>query len=151
MVDPAFLGIPDDVAQVAVTDTPPLTGDFVFLYSSQADQRSFEYPLDPADPQGRWQGAFTLALALARALRAESGASWTQVLAATRIAMQRGAGCGRTPTAKGRFCKTRCSGRVRRQTAFRCSRACCRPVFWPVFWPVWTKVPRSRFLPMQRG
>jgi uncharacterized caspase-like protein len=88
VIDPALLDIPDDHAPVAPADAPPLTGDFVFLYSSQADQRSFEYPLDATDPQGRWQGSFTLALT--QALRAESGASWAQVLAAARATMQRG-------------------------------------------------------------
>ena len=87
VVDPAQLGIPDDVPGVPPVDTPPLTGNFVFLYSSQAGQRSFEYPLDAGHPEGRWQGAFTLALA--HALRAE-GASWEQVLDTTRAAMQRG-------------------------------------------------------------
>jgi len=76
VVDPALLGIPDDVPGVVPLDTPPLTGNFVFLYSSQADQPSFEYPLDPTQPEGRWQGSFTLALtqALARGRRCQLGA-----------------------------------------------------------------------------
>ncbi len=88
VVDPALLGIPDDVPPVPLVDTRPLSGDFVFLYSSQADQRSFEYPLDAGDPDGRWQGSFTLALA--QALGADGGASWAQVLGAARARMQRG-------------------------------------------------------------
>ena len=89
VVAPEALGIPDDAPEAAPVYTPPLRGEFVFLYSSQPDQRSFEYPLDPADPEGRWQGSFTLALS--RALQAEAGASWAQVLAATRATMQQGA------------------------------------------------------------
>ena len=79
------LGIPQDVVSVAGDPLPPLSGDFVFLYSSQSDQRSFEYPLDDGIT---WQGAFTLGLA--QALRDAPGASWAQILAATREAMVQG-------------------------------------------------------------
>lgn len=61
----------------------------MFHYSSQPDQRSFGYPLDPTEPDRRWQGSFTPALT--QALRADTGASRAQVLAATRDTMQRGA------------------------------------------------------------
>lgn len=84
VIDEAQLGIPDDVAPVAGTPAPPLSGDFVFLYSSQSDQRSFEYPM--AD--GTWHGEFTLRLA--QTLREAPDASWAQVLAATTQAMVQG-------------------------------------------------------------
>jgi len=84
VVDEATLGIPDDITPVAGTPAPPLSGEFVFLYSSQSDQRSFEYPM--AD--GSWHGEFTLRLA--QTLRDAPDASWAQVLAATTEAMVQG-------------------------------------------------------------
>ncbi len=85
VIDPSALGIPDDVVPVMGDPMPPLTGDFVFLYSSQSDQRSFEYPL--ADG-ATWQGEFTLRLA--QTLRDAPKASWAQVLAATAEGMAQG-------------------------------------------------------------
>ncbi|NUB46289.1 caspase family protein [Fertoebacter nigrum] len=87
VLEPGALGIPDDVPVVVGADTPPLRGDFVFLYSSQSDQRSFEYPVGGDD--GPWYGAFSLALA--QVLRDAPEASWAQVLAATSAGMTRGA------------------------------------------------------------
>jgi hypothetical protein len=84
VLDEAMLGIPDDVVPVAGSPAPPLSGDFVFLYSSQSDQRSFEYPM--AD--GTWHGEFTLKLA--QTMRDLPQASWAQVLAATTEAMVQG-------------------------------------------------------------
>lgn len=84
VLDEAALGIPDDVVPVAGDPVPPLSGDFVFLYSSQSDQRSFEYPL--AD--GTWHGEFTLRLA--QTLQGADQASWAQVLAATTEGMVQG-------------------------------------------------------------
>jgi hypothetical protein len=84
VVDEAALGIPDDAVPVAGDPVLPLTGDFVFLYSSQSDQRSFEYPL--AD--GSWHGEFTLRLA--QTLQGADQASWAQVLAATTEGMVQG-------------------------------------------------------------
>jgi hypothetical protein len=84
VIDEALLGIPDDITPVAGTPSPPLAGDFVFLYSSQSDQRSFEYPM----PDGTWHGEFTLRLA--QTLRDTTDASWTQVLSATTEAMVQG-------------------------------------------------------------
>jgi hypothetical protein len=63
---------------------PTADGEFVFLYSSQSDQRSFEYPM--AD--GSWHGEFTLRLA--QTLRDAPDASWAQVLTATTEAMVQG-------------------------------------------------------------
>ncbi len=84
VVDEAALGIPDDVTPAAGNPVPPLSGDFVFLYSSQSDQRSFEYPM--AD--GTWHGEFTLRLA--QTLQGADQASWAQVFAATTEAMVQG-------------------------------------------------------------
>lgn len=85
VVDETLLGIPDDVQPVAGDPAPPLSGDFVFLYSSQSDQRSFEYPLTDGET---WHGEFTLRLA--QVLREVPQASWAQVLAATREGMVQG-------------------------------------------------------------
>ncbi|MES2434955.1 MAG: caspase family protein [Pseudomonadota bacterium] len=79
------LNIPDNAVSAATADTPPLNGDFVFLYSSQSDQRSFEYPVGTS---GLWQGAFTRQLA--EVLRSSPKAPWAQVLAATTATMQQG-------------------------------------------------------------
>ncbi|MDP3195902.1 MAG: caspase family protein [Tabrizicola sp.] len=84
VIDEGLLGIPDDVTPIAGTPGAPLSGDFVFLYSSQSDQRSFEYPM--AD--GTWHGEFTLRLA--QTLRDAPDASWAQLLAATTEAMVQG-------------------------------------------------------------
>ncbi|MCU0903988.1 MAG: caspase family protein, partial [Tabrizicola sp.] len=84
VIDEAQLGIPDDVTPVQAMPVPPLDGDFVFLYSSQSDQRSFEYPM----PDGTWHGEFTLRLA--QILRDVPDASWAQVLTATTEAMVQG-------------------------------------------------------------
>jgi hypothetical protein len=84
VIDPAQLAIPDDITPVAGIPAPPLSGDFVFLYSSQSDQRSFEYPM--AD--GTWHGEFTLRLA--QTLRSAPEASWAQILAATTESMVQG-------------------------------------------------------------
>lgn len=85
VVDEASLGIPEDVVPVAGVEAAPLSGDFVFLYSSQSDQRSFEYPLGDGVT---WHGEFTLRLA--EVLREAPEASWAQVLAATTEAMVQG-------------------------------------------------------------
>lgn len=85
VIDPEALGIPDDVVPVAGAKAAPLRGDFVFLYSSQSDQRSFEYPLGDGIT---WHGEFTLRLA--EVLRTAPEASWAQVLAATTDAMVQG-------------------------------------------------------------
>lgn len=85
VIDAAELGIPDDPDAGIERPAPTLSGDFVFLYSSQSDQRSFEFPL--ADGV-TWQGEFTLRLA--EALRTAPDASWAQVLAAATETMAQG-------------------------------------------------------------
>ncbi|HMO06215.1 MAG TPA: caspase family protein, partial [Paracoccaceae bacterium] len=82
-VAPEALGIPETVTDdTRGAPRPPPPGDFVYLYSSQPDQRSFEYPLDPAARDGAWHGGFTLALA--RALAAHPALTWAQVLRIAR-------------------------------------------------------------------
>ena len=84
-LDPEALGIPDDAASAPATDPLVLSGDYVFLYSSQSDQRSFEYPLGDT---GQWHGEFTLRLS--QVLTSAPNASWAQVLAAATDAMAQG-------------------------------------------------------------
>jgi len=89
----AGLGMPEagaDAGKPEATIEPGavgqrLAGDFVFLYASQSDQRSFEYPVGDS---GVWHGAFTLGLT--NVLRTATGASWAQVLAATSDTMVQG-------------------------------------------------------------
>ena len=86
-VPPEALGLTDDMAGDDTVDgaSDPLEGDFVFLYSSQSDQRSFEYPLGDG---AVWHGEFTLRLA--DVLTHAPDASWRQVLAATSDSMAQG-------------------------------------------------------------
>jgi hypothetical protein len=92
---PEALGIPPDLPLAESAPAPALEGPFVFLYSSQSDQRSFEYPL--ADGSA-WHGEFTLRLA--QVLRDANGASWAQVASATAGAMLQGA-ARQDPDAEG--------------------------------------------------
>lgn len=85
VIDEELLAIPDDVVSAPATTPNDLSGDFVFLYSSQSDERSFEYPLGDT---GLWHGEFTLRLA--QVLSAAPEASWAQVLAAASDAMVQG-------------------------------------------------------------
>ncbi len=85
VLDEAALGIPADAAPAPFVAETDLVGDYVFLYSSQTDERSFEYPLGDT---GLWHGEFTLRLS--QVLRAAPEASWAQVLAAAADAMVEG-------------------------------------------------------------
>ena len=118
VIDPAALGIPDDVAPVAGEDAAALSGDFVFLYSSQSDQRSFEYPLGDGNI---WHGEFTLRLA--EVLRTAPEASWAQVLAATTEAMVQGP-ARQMPEGEGTCWTQRSSGRVSPKRGFRLRGRC---------------------------
>ncbi|RVT87091.1 caspase family protein [Rhodobacteraceae bacterium CCMM004] len=90
-VPPTLLGLPAEAAPVAGGQAaPPLTGDFAFLYSSQSDERSFEFPLgDPEDPS-TWYGDFTRSLAAV--LAGVPDLTWGQALEAARDAMRGGSG-----------------------------------------------------------
>ena len=102
---PEALGVPNDAVSVAGVDTPPLSGEFVFLYSSQSDQRSFEYELAGS---GRWQGEFTLRMA--QQLRQADGISWRQLLAAVSDAMVQGP-ARQVPAGEGPLLDSRVFGR----------------------------------------
>lgn len=93
-LDPSALGLPD-AAPPAIASTDPLEGEFVFLYSSQSDQRSFEYPYGDGSV---WHGEFTLRLA--DVLTHAPQASWAQILAAASEAMAQGP-ARQQPTAEG--------------------------------------------------
>ena len=100
-IDPAALGVPGAVAGDSEPGriAPPLEGRFVFLYSSQSDQRSFEYPLgDPADPHS-WYGDFTRALM--PVLGGAPGLSWSQALMAAVDGMAKDGPAAQTPDAEG--------------------------------------------------
>ena len=84
-IPPEMLGLPEDTPQ-GQGGADGLEGEFVFLYSSQSDQRSFEYPL--GGDQALWHGEFTLRLT--QVLRDAPAASWAQVLAAATEAMAQG-------------------------------------------------------------
>ncbi len=82
---PDQLGVPEGTASAPATAPVELTGNYVFLYSSQSDERSFEYPLGDT---GLWQGEFTLRLT--QVLSAAPEASWAQVLAHVADTMVQG-------------------------------------------------------------
>ncbi|MEZ5798617.1 MAG: caspase family protein [Paracoccaceae bacterium] len=84
-LDPEALGIPADAVSAPATAATPLQGEYVFLYSSQSDERSFEYPFGE---DGTWHGEFTLRLS--QVLMQAPQASWSQVLAAATDAMAQG-------------------------------------------------------------
>lgn len=96
---PEALGIPADApSALPGPPNPPLSGAFVFLYSSQSDQRSFEYPQGAADGPADWYGEFTRQLA--RVLREVPDASWAQALAAVQAQMRQGS-AQQTPDGEG--------------------------------------------------
>ncbi|MGL6211862.1 MAG: caspase family protein, partial [Paracoccaceae bacterium] len=80
------LGLPDGFEAEAAPVAQGLSGEFVFLYASQPDQRSFEYPVGDT---GVWHGAFTLGVA--QALQVPGQTSWARVLADAAGAMTQGA------------------------------------------------------------
>lgn len=100
-IAPALLAMPDEMPE-ATGDAPPaapLTGDFVFLYAAQQNQRAFEYPMgDPAD-NANWYGDFTRTVSAAL----ESGAalSWADVLQKSLSEMNAGSPATQTPDAEG--------------------------------------------------
>ncbi|SFL72597.1 Caspase domain-containing protein [Shimia aestuarii] len=100
-VDPSMLGVPDAAEPRETHDTgAELSGDFVFLYSSQSDQRSFEYPLgDGADP-ANWYGDFTRNLV--QVLEQADALSYGQWLQAARDGMRKASATAtQTPDGEG--------------------------------------------------
>ncbi|WP_102109466.1 caspase family protein [Oceaniglobus roseus] len=98
---PEILHLPADAPPPPAADprqTPPLSGEYAFLYSSQSDERSFEFPLGDPDQPGNWYGGFTRALA--RALADAPALTWEQALAAATDALRRD-GVDQTPDGEG--------------------------------------------------
>ncbi|MFY0633841.1 MAG: caspase family protein [Vannielia sp.] len=86
-VEPVLLGIPEAMEAAESRPAPALEGSFAFLYSSQSDQRSFEYPHgDPEDPAS-WYGEFTRVLTTVMASTPDI--TWDQLLAATMDGMRK--------------------------------------------------------------
>lgn len=80
-VSPQSLGIPEDEpGSDGGHIAPPLAGNFVFLYSSQSDERSFEYPVGDKDDPDNWYGDFTRNLTAV--LTSVPDLTWRQALAA---------------------------------------------------------------------
>lgn len=121
-IDESLLAIPGDVVSApAPGDRPPeLTGEFVFLYSSQADERSYEYPLGGTGP---WHGEFTLRLA--QVLAQAPDATWGQVLATAADAMVRGP-ARQEPAGEGPLLSARVFGEGSGETRFRVDGATLR-------------------------
>jgi len=99
-VDPLALGIPQDqTGEASGTAAEPLRGDYAFLYSSQSNQRSFEYPLGDASDPGNWYGDFTQALM--GVLSSEAQLSWAQALQAATDGMARNGPAAQSPDGEG--------------------------------------------------
>lgn len=120
-VEPAALGIPDalpgdsQAGQVA----PPLSGRFVFLYSSQADERSFEFPTGDPDDPASWYGDFTRALM--PVLGTAGDLSWAQALMAATQGMAGAGPASQTPDAEGTLLQAAVFGAGTGATALRTS------------------------------
>lgn len=99
---PESLGVPDAALGGDPLPGEGLGGAFVFLYSSQSDQRSFEFPFG-----GEWHGAFTAALA--GVLEEADEATWAQVLAAASDRMARGE-AAQVPDGEGPLLQARVFG-----------------------------------------
>lgn len=99
-VNPVMLGIPQsDIPEESAREGRPLQGDFAFLYSSQSNQRSFEYPLGDAENPANWYGDFTRALM--GVLSAETSLSWQQALQAATDGMSRNGPAVQSPDGEG--------------------------------------------------
>ncbi|MEP2530330.1 caspase family protein [Shimia sp.] len=100
-VDPETLGVPGDAEPGdSHSADAGLSGDFVFLYSSQSDQRSFEYPLGDGDDPANWYGDFTRNLAAV--LESNETLSYGQWLQGTRDGMRKASATAtQTPDGEG--------------------------------------------------
>lgn len=103
-IAPEALGLPltsegSDSAAHGGAVAEPLMGQYAFLYSAQADQRAFEYPLGPADDPASWYGDFTRSLmgVLAEAPRL----TWAQALQAAQDRMRGNSPAAQTPDGEG--------------------------------------------------
>ncbi|WP_108482855.1 caspase family protein [Oceaniglobus ichthyenteri] len=101
-ISSATLGVPEDLPtpEVSGTVAPPLEGQFAFLYSSQSDQRSFEYPLGDKADLSNWYGDFTRSLAVV--LAETPDLTWEQALRGATDTLQKGAAMAvQTPDGEG--------------------------------------------------
>lgn len=99
-VDPVALGIPQDhKAEGGGQAGAPLVGEYAFLYSSQSDQRSFEYPMGDAGDPANWYGDFTRALM--GVLSSQASLSWQQALQAATDGMARNGPAAQSPDGEG--------------------------------------------------
>lgn len=100
-VAPGLLQLPSDAPQPTGTaePAPPLTGDFVFLYAAQSDQRAFEYPNGAAEDAESWYGDFTRTVALA--LESGTALTWSDVLQSAMATMSEDSPATQTPDAEG--------------------------------------------------
>jgi len=97
-----IVGVPEVVVPVVSSGppSPPLEGDFAFLYSSQSNQRSFEFPLGAKDDLSNWYGDFTRALA--GVLRETADLTWAQALRGATESLQKEAAIAvQTPEGAG--------------------------------------------------
>jgi hypothetical protein len=99
-VSPEALNIPDLSGETAQTSppTPPLSGEFVFLYAAQADERAFEYPLGAKEDSANWCGGFTRVLA--QTLQSTPVLTWEQAMQVAQAEIK-AAGGSQTPDAVG--------------------------------------------------
>ncbi len=101
-IEPTLLGIPETMEAVESRPAPALEGQFAFLYSSQSDQRSFEYPHGDPDDPANWYGEFTRVLTTVMASTPDL--TWDQLLTATMDGMRKEtATATQTPEGEGTF------------------------------------------------
>jgi hypothetical protein len=134
---PDQLGVPEGTASAPATAPVELTGNYVFLYSSQSDERSFEYPLGDT---GLWQGEFTLRLT--QILSAAPEASWAQVLTHVADTMLQGE-ARQVPEGEGPMLDAQVFGSG--QAAARLQVA--GTVLRPVCCRAWPRGPKSPSMP----
>ncbi|MBY6049218.1 caspase domain-containing protein [Vannielia litorea] len=101
-IEPTLLGIPEAMEAAESRPAPALEGQFAFLYSSQSDQRSFEYPHGDPDDPANWYGEFTRVLTTVMASTPDL--TWEQLLTATMDGMRKEtATATQTPDGEGTF------------------------------------------------
>ncbi|MGR3792790.1 caspase family protein [Vannielia sp. SX4] len=101
-IEPMLLGIPETMEATESRPAPALEGQFAFLYSSQSDQRSFEYPHGDPDDPANWYGEFTRVLTTVMASTPDL--TWEQLLTATMDGMRKEtATATQTPDGEGTF------------------------------------------------
>jgi hypothetical protein len=101
-IAPTLLGLGDTEPSVSTGDPQAPSGDFVFMYAAQSDQRAFEYPVGE---EQLWYGDFTRSLAAV--LRDVPDLSYTQLVQAASARMQTQSGqATQTPDVEGPLADT---------------------------------------------